>query len=149
MKRIIELTLILIIIFFTFSSSLYTAEEEKLKSLEKSLVFPGWGQLSEKRYLEGIIFATSELFCLAGVFKNMKEGDRYYKLYKSAENTQDAIKFRELTTKFDKRRNRFIAGAIAVWALNILDMYFIQKRNSNVLLKLGNNRVEIGFRKKF
>lgn len=124
-------------------------EEKKMSSLEKSILFPGWGQISEKRYFEGIVFATSEIICLAGVFKNMREGNKYYKLYKNSDNTQDAIKFRELTIKFDKRRNRFIAGAITVWALNLLDMSLISKKRNSLILKFGGDSFEFGFKKEF
>ncbi len=139
---------ILVILFFQIAP-LKADEDKKISSLEKSLVFPGWGQISEKRYLEGIVFATSEIICLAGVFKNLREGNKYYKLYKSSDNTQDAIKFRELTIKFDKRRNRFIAGAITVWVLNLLDMSLIPKKKNSLILKFGGDFFEFGFKKEF
>ncbi len=120
-----------------------------MSSLEKSLVLPGWGQISEKRYLEGIIFASAELFCIGGIIKNQREGNKYYKLYKNADNTQDAIKFRELTIKFDKRRNRFIAGAIAVWGLNLIDMSLKTKKKKNIILKFGGESIEVSFKREF
>ncbi len=138
---------ILLIFLFSFFSS--AQEDKKISSLEKSIVFPGWGQICEKRYLEGIIFATSELFCIFGIFKNLREGNKYYELYKKADNTEDAIKFRELTIKFDKRRNRFTAGAVAVWVLNLIDMSIISKKKNSLVLKFGEDFYEIGFRKEF
>lgn len=135
-------------LFFLFTPG--RAEEEKeLSSLEKSIIFPGWGQISQKRYIEGIIFATSEVICLAGVFKNLREGNKYYRLYKNADNPMDAVKFRDLTIKFDKRRNRFIAGAIAVWALNLIDMSIITKKGESMTLKFGGYSLEVIFKKEF
>lgn len=138
---------ILLVFLFSFFSS--AEENEKISSLEKSIIFPGWGQISEKRYLEGVVFATSELFCIAGIFKNLREGNKYYELYKKADNPEDAIKFRELTIKFDRRRNRFIAGAVLVWALNLIDMSIISKRKDILVLRFGEDFYEIGFRKEF
>jgi hypothetical protein len=142
--------LFFLIIFLSLSFNNINGEEkDKISSLEKSIVFPGWGQISEKRYLEGLIFAGSELFCLAEVFKNLREGNKYYELYKKAESTEDAIKFRDLTIKFDKRRNRFIAGAVAVWALNLIDMSIFSRKRNSLVLNFGEDFYEIGFRKEF
>lgn len=146
-RKFISWFLLANILFLVISA--IAEEEKKLSSLEKSIIFPGWGQICEKRYFEGIIFVTSEIFCLAGIFKNGREGNKYYKLYKSADNTYDAIKYRDLTIKFDKRRNRFIAGAISVWVLNLLDMSLIIKKEKNMILKFGGDSIEVTFKKEF
>ena len=103
-------------------------EETSFTSLHKSLVFPGWGQFSERRYVEGIIFSGAELFCLIEMFVNNHKGNQNYKLYKQAETVQDAVKFREMTEKFDTKRNQYLIAAAGVWILNLIDIYIIVKK---------------------
>jgi len=100
---------------------------KSLGSLEKSLLIPGWGQLSEKRYIEGVLFLAAEAFCLYGIFLNDHAGNRNYSLYKKAETMDDAVRFRQLAEKFDARRNRFLLAAAAVWAVNLVDITLIVK----------------------
>jgi hypothetical protein len=96
-------------------------------SLEKSLLLPGWGQMAEKRYVEAAVFLGSEIFCLAKVFSHNHKGNRYYSLYKEADNEADAIKYRGLTEKFDTKRNQYLLAALGVWAVNLIDIYVIVK----------------------
>ena len=114
--------------------------ERSFGSLEKSLLIPGWGQLAEKKYLKGAAFLSAEIFCLYKVFAHNHKGNENYRLYKAAENVDDAVKYRELTERYDKRRNAFILAAAGVWALNLIDMYVIvknkKKGNESVSLKL-------------
>jgi len=91
--------------------------------LKKSLIFPGWGQLSEKQYVKGALFAASEIFCIVQfVLKNNKANDAYRR-YRQAGNVADAIAFRQLTEKYDKQRNWVTAGGAFVWILNLVDIY--------------------------
>ncbi|MGA2585483.1 MAG: hypothetical protein ABSF88_00440 [Candidatus Aminicenantales bacterium] len=101
--------------------------EKSLGPLEKSLLLPGWGQFSEKRYIEGAAFLAAEAVCLYGVFANDHLGNLNYDLYKSAASTDDAVRFRQLVEKYDGRRNRFLLAAAAVWAANLVDIYLIVK----------------------
>jgi hypothetical protein len=102
-------------------------------SLMKSLVLPGWGQIAEKRYVEGIVFLSAEIFCLTEVLTHNHQGNYYYRKYQAADNAEDASKFRDLTERYDKKRNICILAAAAVWALNLLDVYFVVKSKSSRL----------------
>lgn len=121
--------------------------ESKFGSLQKSLLIPGWGQIAEKRYAEGILFLTSEIFCLYKILSYNHKSNEYYHLYKDANNVDDAIKYRELTEKYDIRRNTFLLVAAGIWAVNLIDIYVIvknkQKKERNLKLKLesGKNKV--------
>jgi len=114
----------------------------KLSSLQKSLLIPGWGQIAEKRYIEGILFLSAEIFCFYKIFSYNHTGNNYYNLYKNADNVSDAIKYRELTEKNDTRRNRFILAAAGAWIINLIDIYIIvkkkEKKKGNFRLKLEN-----------
>jgi len=93
--------------------------------LEKSLIIPGWGQLSEKRYGEGIAFLSAEIFCLTLAIVNNHRGNENYSLYQRAASSEEALRYRQLTEKYDTRRNEFLLAGAAVWALNLLDIYLI------------------------
>lgn len=106
-------------------------DQTSFTSMHKSLLWPGWGQLSEKRYLEGILLSVAETFCLVEVLLNNHKGNNEYKLYKKADNVQDAVKYRRLTEKYDTRRNQFLLAAAGIWVVNLIDMYFIFKGKKN------------------
>lgn len=95
--------------------------------LEKSLLIPGWGQISERRYLEGVVFLGSELFCLIQAIRNNALGHEAYGRYKAAAGRDEAVLQRRSTETFDTRRNRYLLAGAAVWALNLLDIYLIVK----------------------
>lgn len=99
----------------------------KLGPMEKSLLFPGWGQISEKRYGRGVTFMITEGLCLSSVVFYTIKGSHSYSNYIKAENTPDAIHFRQLTEKYDRWRNISLALGAVVWAVNLLDMSLSQR----------------------
>jgi hypothetical protein len=116
--------------------------EAGLSSLKKSLLVPGWGQLAEKRYVEGAFFLGAEVFCIYQIFHNSRKGNTYYSKYREADNVADAVRYRELTEDYDKKRNIFILAAIGVWAVNLLDIYVIVKKKEKQKLKLQLQSVD-------
>ncbi|MBM3295600.1 MAG: hypothetical protein FJY82_13925 [Candidatus Aminicenantes bacterium] len=101
--------------------------EKRFGPLEKSLLVPGWGQLSEKRYFEGFAFFGAEVACLIGFFRNDRLGNERYALYKAAASVEDAVRRRREVEMFDRRRNGFLLAAAAVWAANLVDIVLILK----------------------
>lgn len=158
MKKIYKpiITLLILLILSLFSSPTCfsqdegeeqgTSDQKKISSLQKSLLIPGWGQIAEKRYLEGVLFLTAETFCIYKIFLYNHKGNDYYDLYKKADNVGDATEYRDLTEKYDTRRNRFILAAAGVWIINLVDIYFIVKkkdkkeRNLRLKFKLDENK---------
>ena len=122
-----------------------TELDKNFTSLKKSLLFPGWGQFAEKRYIEGVLFFAAEVFCLYSIFSNNYKGNKNYALYKDATNVDDAVKFRDLTEKFDTRRNISILAAAGVWVVNLIDIYLIVKSKEKKQLKMkiegGKNKI--------
>lgn len=120
-----------------------TSNSKKISSLQKSLLIPGWGQIAEKKYLEGILFFSAEVFCLYKIISYNHKGNDYYNLYKNADNVINAIEYRELTEKYDSKRNRFILIAASVWIINLIDIYIIvkkkDKKERNLKIKLEHN----------
>ena len=123
-----------------------TIDSKKMSSLQKSLLIPGWGQIAEKRYLEGVIFLSAEIFCFYKIFSYNHKGNDYYDLYKKADNVLDATEYRELAEKYDTKRNRYILAAAGVWIVNLVDTYIIVKkkgkkqRNLRLKFKLDENK---------
>jgi len=117
--------------------------ESKFTSLQKSLIIPGWGQIAEKKYLEGILFLSAEVFCLYKVISYNHKSNDYYSLYKNADNVSDALEYRDLTENYDTKRNRFILAVAGVWIINLIDIYFITKKKNkkerNLKIKLEHN----------
>jgi len=116
--------------------------EPGLSSLKKSLLIPGWGQLAEKRYVEGILFLGAEVFSLYQIFTNNHRGNTSYSQYQAADNVEDAARYRELTEDHDRKRNIFIMAAVGIWAVNLLDIYVIVKKKEKQKLKLQLQSVD-------
>ncbi len=116
--------------------------ETGLSSLKKSLLIPGWGQLAEKRYVEGILFLGAEVFSIYQILYNNHKGNTYYSRYRDADNVEDAVRYRELTEDYDKKRNIFILAAVGIWAVNLLDIYVIVKKKEKQKLKLQLQSVD-------
>ena len=130
-KPIITFLILLHILLFT-SLTCFSQDEErekgtmkskKISSLQKSLLIPGWGQIAEKRYLEGALFLSAEIFCIYKIFSNNHKSNYYYNRYKTADNTTDAVNYRDLTEKYDIRRNKFLLAAAGIWIINLIDIY--------------------------
>jgi len=120
-----------------------TLKSKKISSLQKSLLIPGWGQIAEKKYLEGILVLSAEVFCLYKVISYNYKSNDYYNLYKNADNVSNALEYRALTEKYDTKRNRFILAAAGIWIINLVDIYFIikkkNKKGRNLKIKLEHN----------
>jgi hypothetical protein len=153
-RRIAGIMLVLFIL--PFSSFLVRSQEAepkdapreiKFTSLHKSLLIPGWGQFAEKRYFEAVLFLSAEVFALYKVFNYNQKGNQYYDKYGEADNVNDAVTYRELTAKFDTRRNQYILAAIGVWAFNLIDIYLIvkNKKKNNLRLTLDSGIKKLAF----
>jgi hypothetical protein len=138
MKRGLVTILVLFFLVFSFLpisgqevAPEETTQEKKFTSLHKSLLFPGWGQLAEKRYLEGVLFLSVEIFALYKVFSYNHKGNNAYARYKDAGSVADAIHHRQMTEDYDKKRNQYLLVAAGVWVINLIDIYFIMKNKDN------------------
>ena len=111
-------------------------ETQGLTSLQKSLLIPGWGQLAEKRYAEGLFFLAAEAFSIYQIVRFNHKGNFYYDRYRGATSVNDAVRFRDLTEDYDKKRNLFLVAAVGIWAVNLLDIYVIVKNKQKLRLQL-------------
>jgi len=97
---------------------------------EKSLIFPGWGQIAEHRAAKGAAFAAAELACLAGAICYNGRGNSAYEQYQAAKDPASAVHFRKLVERNDGRRNACLLAAAVVWAANLLDIHLLVNRES-------------------
>jgi hypothetical protein len=116
--------------------------ESTLSSLKKSLILPGWGQLAEKHYIEGALFLAAEAFSLYEIFSYNRKGNTYYQRYRDAQNIDDAVRFRDLTEDYDRKRNIFILTALGIWAVNLIDIYVIVRNKNKQKVKLQLKSVD-------
>jgi len=98
------------------------------KALERSLLFPGLGQLGEKQYVKAALFGSAEIVCLAQVLIFRGKGNDAYKEYHQATDPLAVIEFRSQTEKYDRRRNTAILAAAGVWVLNMIDIFIFAKK---------------------
>ncbi len=99
------------------------AQDPRLrKALEKSLLFPGLGQLYEKQYVKAALFGLAEAACLALVVVHIGRGNDAYWNYRQAGTAADAAAWRRETERLDRRRNTAILAAAGVWVLNLADI---------------------------
>jgi hypothetical protein len=104
-------------------------EEPRLrKALERSLLFPGLGQLYEKQYAKAALFAALEVVCLAMVVVHARAGNDAYRRYRDAVAADAAAAWRLETERLDRRRNTAILGAAGVWVLNMADIFVFTRK---------------------
>jgi hypothetical protein len=111
----------------SFADDPPSAAKRPFGSLEKSLLVPGWGQLAEKRYAEGIAFLAAELACLGAALADNARGNEAYASYRAAASMDEAVAARARVEKYDTRRNKYLLAAAAVWAANLIDVFLIVK----------------------
>ena len=120
-----------------FSEDEPPPEVRPLDSLSKSLLVPGWGQLSENRLVEGLIFLTAEAVCVYQFLHWNRKGNEAYDSYKLAADVEDAVRYRRRTETCDARRNRFLLAGALVWAANLVDMSIIIRSKRSGYEKLS------------
>ncbi len=98
------------------------------KALEKSLLFPGLGQLYEKQYVKAALFCAAEVACLALVYIHIGKGNDAYWNYRQAATAADAGAWRRETERLDRRRNAAILAAAGVWVLNMADILVFTRK---------------------
>lgn len=125
-----------------------TLTGEEKKSLEKSLIFPGWGQIHEKKHAKGILLMGAEIACILQAISSNSQAENYYRRYRDATGPEDAVYFRNMTEKYDIRRNQYLLAGAAVWIVNLLDIYIIVRKKSKERIRISlknekNNRIAV------
>ena len=131
MPKIAALILLLVLLAGPLrpaSEDLKPESDRLRKVLEKSLLFPGLGQLSEKQYVKAAVFASLEVFCLAKVAIHIGKGNEAYRNYRDAKDADAATAWRLQTATYDRQRNTAILAAAGVWVLNMVDIFVFAKK---------------------
>ncbi len=137
--NILLITALTLPVYSTGNSKSEPTEKEgtETRALEKSLIFPGWGQIHEKKYFKGILFLTAELIAITSAVINNRKGNRSFNKYRSSIIVDDAVYYRDETERFDRQRNLFIAAGIGVWIINMADIYLFRKKMKKRELKVS------------
>ena len=116
-----------------------TAKENtsERRALEKSLLFPGWGQIHEKQYFKGVIFSLAEAAAITSALIHNRKGNKSYINYKRAASPDAAAFWRNETGKFDRKRNAFMLAGAAVWIINLADIYLYRKKKRDKGIKIS------------
>jgi hypothetical protein len=106
---------------------------EQLSPEHKSILLPGWGQLATGHTLRGISYLSCEAISAGLALYFGISGSQYYDKYRKTSDPREATRFRQKTISCDKRRNAAIIAGLAVWSINLLDIY--TQSPGNPLLK--------------
>jgi len=87
-----------------------------------SLVYPGIGQLLERRTGTGVALLVAETAAVALAISADHRANSYYWRYRQATSEAEAVSLRRQTERLDRRRNIAIACGMAIWGLNLLEM---------------------------
>jgi len=87
-----------------------------------SLVYPGIGQLLERRTGTGVALLVAETAAVALAISADHRANGYYWRYRQATSREEAVSLRRQTERLDRRRNVAIACGVAIWGLNLLEM---------------------------
>jgi len=135
--KILSLLLSLFIVLPLSGGETEKKPPKDTRALEKSLLFPGWGQLQEKKIVKGLLFMAGELIAITGAVIANSSGNRNYNRYKSSKTLEDAVFYRQETERYDKRRNLFIAAGIGIWIINMVDIYLYKKKDRRKGIRLS------------
>ena len=127
------LTLLLLAVLLAGSPALRgeekPPEEPRLrKALERSLLFPGLGQLGEKQYVKAALFAAAEIVCLSLAVFMAARATTPTDDYRDATDPADGRGLAPRDRARDRRRNTAILAAAGVWVLNMIDIFVFAKK---------------------
>ncbi len=125
-KTLIAVFLFLVTSGTGFGALLPEAEPQPVpppsKPLVWSLLYPGLGQLLERRPLPGLVLMAAETAAVVVALSANHRANSAFWRYRQATTRQEAATFRSQTERLDRQRNIAIACGVAVWAVNLLEM---------------------------
>lgn len=104
-------------------------------SFAKSIILPGWGQLSREEKTKGWILLALSSASLSAMFYYIFDTNNKEKLYLSENNTNEIkIKYDSYNTSF-KIRNILISSYVFIWLYSQIDFLFLgeDEINKNLL----------------
>jgi len=117
----------------------------KKKPVSISLFIPGLQQFKTRKHMKGVLLLGGFVCTVAGAVVYNKKGNDWYKKYTDSIDIEEIARFRAKTEKSFRRRNLFIAGVFAVFALHVLDLKFSKSGKSGVTGGVTADSVNVGF----
>lgn len=146
----------LIILSLTLQSGALARDDYKIA---RSLLIPGWGQISAGSYTKGTVFLATACISLGAAAYCGYKGKTSYHEYREAETPTRAERYRHQTVTYDTYRNAALVSYGVIWLLNCYDITGIQTTSSGselalryprflispVLSILSDDEVAVGF----
>lgn len=123
--------------------------ESKWLPVIRSAVFPGSGQISQGRYWQGVVFGGLAIVSVTGLivadinYQRTKEDiDSKVQAYNTTTSADEAFElfqsFPALSDQEESRwtwRQAFVVGVVAVWAVNLIDVFLVGPKESEPFLE--------------
>lgn len=141
------------LILFFFVCALSAQEKEKEKQEEPqpggavSIVkfIPGVYQLKSKKFVKGsLLFSVFTAAVVGAVIEN-KRGNDLYEQYLASQDVEEIVALRKQTEKKFQNRNYYIAGALGIWLLHLLDLKFFNKKKGGIKGEVTKKNIQVGF----
>jgi len=97
---------------------------DSLSLQTRSLLVPGWGQLSSEEYIKGGIFLGTALSSLGLTIYYNERGNSWYSRYEEATDSADIREYRKRTEDYDIRRNQMLFVFALNYLINMVDIYW-------------------------
>ena len=97
--------------------------EPSYRVVLRSLVYPGWGQLHNGKYLKALSIFASETALLAMIYHESKESSRAYEAHLAAPDRTVAAKFYARYEEHFERRESLIWWTAGLIAFSLADAY--------------------------
>jgi len=91
------------------------------KSLLKTVVFPGWGQLDQDRRGVGFLFGTGFAALLGSALAADYISNDHYSDYQSATDPKEAYSSRMEYQRYERGRDMLFSTAAVYWGLSLID----------------------------
>ncbi|MFC1850420.1 DUF5683 domain-containing protein [candidate division CSSED10-310 bacterium] len=101
-----------------------------LTPLTRSVLIPGWGQLTTRHYVKGSTFVGIAVVSLYLSIHYNHEANQTHKKYQAATELDQILHYRNETEDLDIKRNQAIMVLMGNHIINILDMLFFTDADS-------------------
>ncbi|MBN2382958.1 hypothetical protein JXQ70_08760 [bacterium] len=105
----------------------------------KSLLVPGWGQISQGKPIKGGLFLGTSLMTLGLAIYFNERANTWYDRYQDATDPVEISHYRDRTEADDIRRNQSILAFSLNYLINLIDIYWYDQPN----VRLGPVRIDL------
>jgi hypothetical protein len=97
--------------------------EPSYRTVLRSLLYPGWGQLRNSKHLKAVVFFASETALLGMIYNESREATRAYDAHLAAPDRTEAAKLYEEYEEHFERRESLIWWTAGLVLFSLVDAY--------------------------